>query len=198
VPSCFLRNFVRQHAPPQELWTPNSSSTRHNSPSSATELLARIKQLPTQDTVAECFSLDELGVTAVAQAAAEAPVEVLESIFATIQSLLMTDRKYGDTSLAWAIDNNKSSAAVSLRRELTAARRATIALRTSLLLCIKHGNVYIRRSKRQRTETVALNTLLAFEVLNDNVWSHVMTFLRVPHAPVHACSTKIQQALLLL
>jgi len=69
---------------------------------------------------------------------------------------------------------------VSLLRELTAARRATIALRTTLLLCIKHGYVYVRRSKRQRNEvpeTVALDTQLAFEVLSDNVWSHIMSFL---------------------
>ena len=57
---------------------------------------------------------------------------------------------------------------------------ATLALRTTLLLCIKHGYVYARRSQRLRNEapeTVALDTLLAIEVLNDNVWSHSMTFL---------------------
>jgi len=40
-------------------------------------------------------------------------------------------------------------------RELTAARRATIALRTTLLLCIKRGYVYVRRSKRHLTEAVS-------------------------------------------
>jgi len=81
------------------------------------------------------------------------------------------------TPLVYAIQFNTSPAVVSLMRELTAARRATIALRTTLLLCIKHGYVYVRRGKRHSTATVALDVPLAFEVLNDNVWSHIMTFL---------------------
>jgi len=54
---------------------------------------------------------------------------------------------------------------------------ATLALRTSLLLCIMHGYVYVPRSKRHRTETVVLDTPLSFAELNDNIWSHIMTFL---------------------
>ena len=52
-------------------------------------------------------------------------------------------------------DINESPTVVSLMRELTAARRATIALRTTLLLCIKRGYVYVRRSKRHLTEAVS-------------------------------------------
>jgi len=51
-----------------------------------------------------------------------------------------------------------------------------LAVRVSLLLSIKHGYVNIRRSKRHRPDN-ALDTPLAFAKLNDNVWSHVMTFL---------------------
>ena len=53
-----------------------------------------------------------------------------------------------------------------------------LAVRVTLLLCVKHGCVYVRRSKRQRNEAPAtgLDTQLAFELLNDNVWSHIMTF----------------------
>jgi len=79
----------------------------------------------------------------------------------------------GDTPLDDAIESNESAAAVALLRELTAARRETIALRTTLLLCIKHGYVYpCRRGYRK-----VLETELAFDMLNDNVWSHIMTFL---------------------
>ena len=41
---------------------------------------ARIKQLPTQAAVAELFSQDERGWTALAVAATVAPLEVLESL----------------------------------------------------------------------------------------------------------------------
>jgi len=93
------------------------------------------------------------------------------------QALLVKSKECG-TPMDYAVQlNDGNPAVVSLVRELTAARLATIALRTTLLLCIKHGYVYVRRSKRQRTETVALDTQLAFEVLNDNVLSHIMTFL---------------------
>jgi len=49
----------------------------------------------------------------------------------------------------------------------------------SLLLCIKHGYVYVRRSKRQCKEApeTGLDTRAAFAALNDDVWSHIMTFL---------------------
>ena len=90
---------------------------------------------------------------------------------------LLAKRTYGDIPLDFATRNNTIPAVVSLARELAAARLATIALRTTLLLCIKHGYVYVRRSKRHRTATFALDVPLAFEVLNDNVWSHIMTFL---------------------
>jgi len=44
-------------------------------------VLARIKQLPTQSTVDELFTLDDLGDTTFTMACArEAPVEVLESM----------------------------------------------------------------------------------------------------------------------
>jgi len=56
------------------------------------------------------------------------------------QSLLMKNI-YGVTLLDFAIDHNPSPAVVSLLRELTVARLATIALRTTLLLCIKNGYV---------------------------------------------------------
>jgi len=54
-----------------------------------------------------------------------------------------------------------------------------LKLRVSLLLCIKHGYVNVRRSKRQRNEApeTGLDTRAAFAALNDNVWSHIMTFL---------------------
>ena len=71
-----------------------------------------------------------------------------------------------------AIQDNVNPAVVSIVRDLTDARLAT-----ELLLCIKHGYVYVRRSKRHRTEIVALDTQLAFEKLNDNVWSYIMEFL---------------------
>ena len=93
------------------------------------------------------------------------------------QALLAED-KYGNTPLDLAIQVNENPAVASLVRELTAARLAIIALRTTLLLCIKHGYVYVR-SKRHRTVPVALDTQLAFEVPNDKVWSHIMEFLRV-------------------
>jgi len=56
------------------------------------------------------------------------------------QALLAKD-KFGNTPLDCTIMLNKFPAVVSLVRELTAARRSTIALRTMLLLCIKHGYV---------------------------------------------------------
>ena len=56
------------------------------------------------------------------------------------QALLAKD-SYGFTPLDYAIECNESPAVVSLMRNLTAARCATIALRTTLLLCIKHGYV---------------------------------------------------------
>ena len=97
-------------------------------------------------------------------------------------SALLVKSKAGRIPLDVAILYNKSPAVLSLLRSLTAARLATIALRTTLLLCIKHGFVCFRRSKRHRTSTNALDTLLAFENLDDNiiiytVWSHIMTFL---------------------
>ena len=52
---------------------------------------------------------------------------------------------------------------MALLCELTAARLSTIALRTSLLLCIKHGYVYVRRSKSHHTEPIALVVPLALE-----------------------------------
>ena len=52
-------------------------------------------------------------------------------------ALLVKD-KYSDIPLNRA-ESNKSPTVVSLLRELTTARRATIALRTALLLCIKLG-----------------------------------------------------------
>ena len=70
------------------------------------------------------------------------------------QALLAEDN-FGNTPLDIAIQVNENTAVVSLLRELTAARRATIALRTALLLCIKHCYVYVRRSKPHRTESVA-------------------------------------------
>jgi len=41
-------------------------------------------------------------------------------------------------------------------------------------LCIKHGYVCVRRSKRHHAEdaAVALDTALAFATQNDNVWSY--------------------------
>ena len=73
----------------------------------------------------------------------------------------------------YTLPHNTNPAVVALLRELISARHAT-----TLLLCIKHGYVYVRRSKRQRTATtVALNTQLAFEKLNDNVWSYIMGYL---------------------
>ena len=86
------------------------------------------------------------------------------------QALLAKDRD-DDTPLTCAIQCNENPAVVTLLRELTTARRATIALRTSLLLCIKAGYVYPRRRDH------GLDTELAFSMLNDNVWSHVMAFL---------------------
>jgi len=54
-----------------------------------------------------------------------------------------------------------------------------LAVRVSILLSVKHGCVYIHWSKRHCTEDAAgvLDTGLAYEILNDNVWSQVMTFL---------------------
>jgi len=183
-------------------------------------VIARIKELPTQDAVAELFYQEEIGRTAfVVASARKAPVEVLESMIllreldatkrnildiadinfhlplhltakyhpdpAAIKLLvghhpqaLLAEDKYGNTPLDLAIQVNENPAVASLVRELTAARLAIIALRTTLLLCIKHGYVYVR-SKRHRTVPVALDTQLAFEVPNDNVWSHIMEFLRV-------------------
>ena len=114
----------------------------------------------------------------------------------------------GRTPQQYATDNNRPVAITSLLTDATnvlaagyfgslAARvhgykfalrclaepsyAARIAVRTSLLLSIKLGYVYVRRSKRQRNEApetgFALDTQLAFELLNDNVWSHIMTFL---------------------
>ena len=47
-----------------------------------------------------------------------------------------------------------------------------LAVRTTLLLCIKHDYVYVRRSERLRNEASAtgLDTQRAFAKLNDNVW----------------------------
>ena len=61
----------------------------------------------------------------------------------------------------------------------TALSPERLAVRVTLLLCIKSGYVFISRSKHQRqhTETVALDIALAFDRLSDNVWSHIMTFL---------------------
>jgi len=94
-------------------------------------------------------------------------------------SALLVKDNDGVIPLDYAVQlNNGNPAVVSLMRELTAARLATIALRTTLPFGIKHGYVYVRRSKRLSTATIALKVPLAFEVLNDNVWSHIMTFLQ--------------------
>jgi len=110
----------------------------------------------------------------------------------------------GDTPLQLATIYNRPTAIISLLTEATNALAASdyaalaarvhgderalrclaltpdrLAVRISLLLCIKHGYVYVRRSKRHRADEPddALDTGLAFSLLNDNVWSHVMTFL---------------------
>ena len=107
----------------------------------------------------------------------------------------------GRTPLQDAISNNRPAPIVSLLTNTTNALAAgdyatfatlvhgdertlrclvltpdRLAVRVSLLLSIKHGYVNIRRSKRHRPDN-ALDTPLAFAKLNDNVWSHVMTFL---------------------
>ena len=115
---------------------------------------------------------------------------------------LQTTNSFGITPQQVAIANNHPAAFTSLIAATTNSLAASdyaalvhgdestlrclaltpdrIAVRTSLLLCIKLGYVYVRRSKRQcneAPETIAFDTALAFEVLNDNVWSHIMTFL---------------------
>jgi len=127
---------------------------------------------------------------------------VLELLIREHPLALSATDGFGRTPLQWATFNNRPAAITSLLTDATnalAARDyaalaagvhsdertvrcnapppATRALRTTLLLCIKHGYVYISRNKRHRTETVALDTPLAFVKLNYNVWSHVMTFL---------------------
>ena len=96
-------------------------------------------------------------------------------------SALLAEDNSGDIPLDDAIESNENPAVVDIMRELTAARRETIALRTSLLLCIKHGYVIDQRDERQREmapETgLTFDIQLTFTTLNDNVWSHIMTFL---------------------
>jgi len=117
---------------------------------------------------------------------------VLHFAAACHSDLALQTTGYESTLLQIATLYNRSAAISSLLTDATdalAARDyAALAARihgsafslrclTSLLLCIKHGYVYVRRSKRHRTETVTLDTQLAFFMLNDNVWSHIMTFL---------------------
>jgi len=89
------------------------------------------------------------------------------------QALLMTDSQYGDTPLAWAIEDNESPAVVALLCELTTARLATIALRTTLLLCIKHVHPDV-----PVTPTEPLYLRLANARLCKDVWSVILEFLK--------------------
>jgi len=127
---------------------------------------------------------------------------VLELLIREHPLALQTINNFGRTPLQYAVDSNRPAPIISLLTDTTNALAACdyailatlvhgdertlpclaltpdrLAVRVSLLLCIKHGYVYVRRSKRRRTETVALDTKLAFEALNDNVWSLIMTFL---------------------
>ena len=72
-------------------------------------------------------------------------------------SVLLAKTAEGFIPLDHPIEFNNSPAVVSLVRDLTTARHATLTLRTTLILCIKHCYVYVRRSKRHRTETMELD-----------------------------------------
>jgi len=143
------------------------------------------------------------GRTALHCAAAEhSDPAVLELLIREHPLAMCATASNGRTPLQNAINYDRSAAITSLLTDATNALAASdyatlatlvhgderslrclalspdsLAIRVSLLLCVKHGYVYVRRSKRHRTETVALDTKLAFEVLNDNVWSHIITFL---------------------